>query len=73
MSLALSLGIPLNTDCPGTPHGQFSAFSAYAPAGKQRNSSARGDSLQDDKESVLFPIVQGLGIIITSTTLLWTL
>ena len=37
-------------------------FFAYIPAGKQKNKSARGVSLQDDKDSVIFFVFKVLGI-----------
>ena len=69
MTLDLSLGIPLNKTW--TTQGLHIAklhmaisvpFFAYIPAGKQKNKSARGVSLQDDKDSVIFFIFKVLGI-----------
>ena len=75
MTLALSLDIPLNKTW--TTQGLHIAklhmaisvpFFAYIPARKQRNKSARGVSLQNDKDSVIFFIFRVLGISTTPNT-----
>ena len=43
-------------------------FFAYIPAGKQGNKLAKGVSLQDDKDSVIFFIFKVLGISTTPNT-----
>ena len=79
MTLALSLDIPLNKMW--TTQGLHIAkwhmalsgpLFAYIPAGKQGNKSARGVSLQDDKDSVIFFIFKVLGIRTTPNTFTMT-